>query len=497
MRKILLLPLALAGLSACQKSPVPARNDGPQLGLQAYTFRAGPLTDAIDKARQLGIHYVEVYPGQQLGGGMPGAMTHKMDAATRDALKKFAAGRDVTITSYGVVNGDSEAEWRTIFDFAKAMNLRWVTVEPGQKWLPLLSRLAKESGIRVAVHNHPPPSLYADPSVALAAVAPFAPEIGLCADVGHWARSGFDPVASLRKCQGHIVALHFKDMSERTIDAHDMPWGTGTSDAAGMIAVLRESGFDGVALAEYENDTPHLLDDLKLSAEFFHSAVAAPLADLVSGKVSPPGFTTDVPKEWAGRRGQDSQRWPAPQPLLKPDLSNADYQPGSWTFADGILRAKGGGGDLWTRESYGDFVLSLEFRCGESANSGVFLRCSDIVDWLNSTIEVQILQGDEPDSKHVVGAIFDCLAPTRQLPIKPGEWNRYVITAQGPKIKVRLNDEDVIDMNLDDWTTAGKNPDGTPNKFRKAYKDMARTGRIGLQDHGYPIEFRNLLIEKQ
>jgi len=496
MKKLLLLPLVFIGLSSCEKSPAPAKSSGPELGVQAYTFRAGPLTDAIDKAKQLGIRYIEIYPGQELGGGMTGKVTHTMDAATRDALKKFASDRGMTITSYGVVNGGSDAEWKTIFDFGKAMNLRWITVEPDPKWLPLLSQLAKDSGIKVAIHNHAPPSKYADPNVALAAIAPFGPEIGLCADTGHWARSGFDPVASLRKAQGRIITLHFKDLNERTMDAQDMPWGTGTSDAAGMIAVLRESGFDGVALAEYEHDTPQLMDNLKLSAEFFRSAVAAPLADLVNGKVPAPGFTTDVPQEWADKRGQDSKRWPQPQPLFKADLSNAEFTPGSWTVKDGILSAKGGGGDIWTKESYGNFSLSLEFRCGEKVNSGVFLRCSDIVNWLNNAIEVQILQGDAPDQKQVVGAIFDCLAPTRQLPVKPGEWNRYVIIANGPKIKVRLNDEDIVDMNLDEWVTAGKNPDGTPNKFQKAYKDMARTGRIGLQDHGDPIEFRNLVVEK-
>ena len=51
-------------------------------------------------------------------------------------------------------------------------------------------------------------------------------------------------------------------------------------------------------------------------------------------------------------------------------------------------------------------------------------------------------------------------------------------------------------VNLDLWKDAGRNPDGTANKFNKAYKDMPRVGRVGLQDHGTPIEFRNLFIEK-
>ena len=40
-----------------------------------------------------------------------------------------------------------------------------------------------------------------------------------------------------------------------------------------------------------------------------------------------------------------------------------------------------------------------------------------------------------------------------------------------------------------------KNPDGTPNKFKNAYKDMPLEGFIGLQYHGQPIAFRNLRIK--
>ena len=52
-----------------------------------------------------------------------------------------------------------------------------------------------------------------------------------------------------------------------------------------------------------------------------------------------------------------------------------------------------------------------------------------------------------------------------------------------------------IDMNLDKWTEPGKNPDGSKNKFRTAYKDMPRAGFIGFQDHGNPVWFRRIRIK--
>ena len=49
-------------------------------------------------------------------------------------------------------------------------------------------------------------------------------------------------------------------------------------------------------------------------------------------------------------------------------------------------------------------------------------------------------------------------------------------------------------MDLNRWTEAHKNPDGTPNKFNTAYKDMPRVGNIGLQYHGHPVWYRNVKI---
>ena len=141
-------------------------------------------------------------------------------------------------------------------------------------------------------------------------------------------------------------------------------------------------------------------------------------------------------------------------------------------------------------------MLDLEFKLEKNTNSGVFLRTGDVVEWLHTAIEVQVLDsyGKKEVGREDCGAIFDCLAPSMNAVNPPGAWNHYTITCKGSLITVVLNGRQIISMDLNRWTDARKNPDGTPNKFNTAYKDMPRAGNIGLQYHGHPVWYRNLKI---
>lgn len=189
------------------------------------------------------------------------------------------------------------------------------------------------------------------------------------------------------------------------------------------------------------------------------------------------------------------------------DLSHWTMGPDkSWAVDDGIITLKRemdgrehNSDYLWTKEQYGDFILELEFKIPERANSGIFLRTSDLSDPVYTGIEVQVSNSygrDNLSRGGTAGAIYDCLAPTKNAVKPPGEWNQYRITCQGSRIVVMLNGEQVIDMDLDRWTEPKENPDGTPNKFPRAMKDFARVGYVGLQDHGREVWYRNVRIKR-
>jgi hypothetical protein len=168
-----------------------------------------------------------------------------------------------------------------------------------------------------------------------------------------------------------------------------------------------------------------------------------------------------------------------------------------WAVEEGAIVCKArGGGYLYTEEQFDNFVLSIDYKVSRGANSGVFFRWSNLRDPVDTGIEMQVYDshGKERPGKHDDGAIYDLVAPRTNRSRPAGEWNTAVITCDDSKITVALNGETVAEMDVNRWTEAGRNPDGTRNKFRTAYKEMARRGHIGLQDHGDVVWFRNIKV---
>jgi hypothetical protein len=194
-----------------------------------------------------------------------------------------------------------------------------------------------------------------------------------------------------------------------------------------------------------------------------------------------PAAADDKPERKALFNGKDFTGW-----------QTADGKPVTkgWVVKDGAMVRESAGGDIWTKERYGDFVLELEFKA--EGNSGVFIRTDKPKDNVQTGIEIQVDVPGKP-GKHSVGALYDLVPPTKDN-TKKGEWNSMVVVAKGSHISVGINGEKVCEMDLDKWAEAGKNPDGTKNKFKTALKDFKREGHIGLQDHGAKVAYRTIRL---
>ena len=149
----------------------------------------------------------------------------------------------------------------------------------------------------------------------------------------------------------------------------------------------------------------------------------------------------------------------------------AGQQPGAgWVVEDGAMVRSQRAGDVWTKERFGDFVLELEFKT--EGNSGIFIRTDKPTDCVQTGIEIQVDRPAKQPGKHSVGAVYDALAPTKEV-TKANQWNRAVITAADNRLTVEMNGEKILEMDLNKWDTPNRNPDGTKNKFNKALKEAS------------------------
>ena len=250
---------------------------GWKLGMQAWTFHQDTLKDAIDQSAALGLRYIEGFPGQKLGGGLPdeAIFIQGMPTEHMNTVKAWLYDAGIKMANYGVVGLDTdEAKDREVFEFAKAMGIQTIVSEPEFDSFDVVEKLADEYGINVAMHNHPTPSKYWDPQIVLDHVKGRSKRLGACADTGHWVRSGVDPIEALKLLEGRIISLHLKDLSELSAEGHDVPWGTGVDNIPAIMDELHRQGFKGVFSIEYEYNWGKAMPELAQCVSFFNEQAA-------------------------------------------------------------------------------------------------------------------------------------------------------------------------------------------------------------------------------
>ncbi len=178
----------------------------------------------------------------------------------------------------------------------------------------------------------------------------------------------------------------------------------------------------------------------------------------------------------------------------------SDWQLSKRPVEDGSINPHNAGAYMMVYEQEWDnFVLVLDFKISAHCNSGILLRNAPLRAYPGwdvgyNGIEVQILDSKEA-GYYDTGAIYDLSKPTRNAMKPVGEWNHVEITCNRSIIDVVLNNEHVNHIDLDQFTQPYLRPDGSKHKFGFAYKYRARSGYIGLQDHGADCWFKNIRLK--
>jgi sugar phosphate isomerase/epimerase len=294
MRKLALLTLTtltcafVLALDTAKPSSA-ADKLGWQMAIHAYTFRKFSIFECIDKTAALGLKYMSLSGSVSLDGSNS-VTTVNLSDKDAQAIKKAAAAKGIKLVNIGVVKlPPDEAESRKVFEFAREMGIDTLVGEPEPAALDTVEKLCKEYNIKVAIHNHPKPSHYWNPDTVLEAVKGRTPLMGSCADTGHWLRSGLDPLECLKKLDGRVICLHFKDLVPEESKAqtaaagsdkkkkaeskamHDVPWGTGVGFVKAQMAELKRQHFRGAFCVEYEYHWDNSVPEIAECVKFFNA----------------------------------------------------------------------------------------------------------------------------------------------------------------------------------------------------------------------------------
>jgi hypothetical protein len=191
---------------------------------------------------------------------------------------------------------------------------------------------------------------------------------------------------------------------------------------------------------------------------------------------------------------------------------NGTTMPVNWTIEDNAMKVftgegkrpgQGSNGDIvFGDKKFKNFELSIDWKASKMANSGIFYNVREVPGKpvYYAAPEIQVLDNkDATDNKiasHLAGSLYDMIAADPKTVHPAGEWNTIVVRVKDGKVTHIQNGTEVLSYTLwtPEWDEMVKN-----SKFKNFpgwTEGIAKEGLIGLQDHGYPVWFRNIKIRE-
>ena len=191
---------------------------------------------------------------------------------------------------------------------------------------------------------------------------------------------------------------------------------------------------------------------------------------------------------------------------------NGTEMPKNWVLEDNSMKVftgegkqpgHGANGDiLFPGKKFKNFELSIDWKASKEANSGIFYYVREVPGQpiYYAAPEVQVLDNvDASDNKvdsHLAGSLYDMIAADPKTVHPAGEWNTVVIKVVNGHATHFMNGVEVLSYTL--WTPEWDElvANSKFKTFPGFTEGVAREGYIGLQDHGYPVWFRNIKIRE-
>ena len=260
-----------------------------KLGFAPYTYCRYDIDQILDFAKKLdvkytGIKYFMVKKGVEVADP---AQVRAITDAEIAAFKAKLAAAGVEASSVGPVYMDTEDQCRAAFEFTKRMGLDVLVAVPcefegadrktrvaSRKLAEYASKCCKEFNIKYAIHNHGPdsPKYFPTGESSYEMVKDLDPRMGLCLDIGHDFRFGYNPIDSVRRFADRLWDIHLKNVVPDEKDASGKivkrnqarQFPRGAIDLVAFARALCDIGYEGACEIEYERD---FTDNLAAMAE--------------------------------------------------------------------------------------------------------------------------------------------------------------------------------------------------------------------------------------
>ena len=246
-----------------------------KLGVALYTFNPFSFEGQLAKADSAGVKYVEGFTFAKAGPELKDSIMMKLSPSGIAKLKAILDKKELKMESIYLVGGKTVNDWKKEFEIAKQFNVKYVTAEPPVKMWDSIDSLAGVYGMKLAIHNHwKGTSAYWHPDSTLAALKGH-PNFGVCADLGHMPKSGVNPVEALKKLEGHIIAIHLKDIAAyNDPKLVDVVVGTGVIDFPAVFKELERQNFNGHIIIERDRqEKPSNLKSVIETVKYYNTTL--------------------------------------------------------------------------------------------------------------------------------------------------------------------------------------------------------------------------------
>ena len=231
------------------------------IGFAGYTFLKFDLDKSIEMMKRLNVNYLSVKDFHLPLNSTPDKI--------KDVLGKLSAA-NIQVYAVGVIYMKTKEAVDTAFDYAKRVGVPMIVGVPNYDLLDYTEQKVKETGIKIAIHNHgPEDALYPGPKEVYDRIVNRDNRMGLCLDIGHAVRAGVDPSKALKEYKNRILDLHIKDVTGSFKDAKSIEMGRGVIDFVAFAKALKKVNYTGICSIEHEKDMSDPMAGMAESVGYF------------------------------------------------------------------------------------------------------------------------------------------------------------------------------------------------------------------------------------